>query len=112
MPKGHSGIKRGGGKSEEKTSKTFAWAGLGKISPEAVKAVYEAPVGTVIHAKFTGFGSYGTRDYEITLRGMSRRMLTTLRKPGDGYKKPLVLSKANIKKKLRGGELTLVYPEA
>ena len=112
MPKGHSGIKRGGRKSEEKTSKTFAWAGLGKISPEAVKAVYEAPVGTVIHAQFIGFGSDGEYDHEITLRGMSRRMLTTLRKPGDSYHSPLVLSKANIKKKLSGGKLTLVYPSA
>lgn len=103
MPKGKSGIKR-------KRSKTFAWAGLGEISPEAVKAVFEAPVGTIIHAGFTGFGSYGTSNYEITLHGMSKKMLSYQHKPGDGYHQPVVLSKANIKKKLSGAELTLEYP--
>ncbi|MBQ4430644.1 MAG: hypothetical protein II877_04000 [Synergistaceae bacterium] len=103
MPKGKSGIKH-------KRSKTFAWSGSGKISPEAVKAVFEAPIGTVIHAKFAGFGSYGASDYEITLHGMSKKMLSYKHKPEDGYHQPVVLSKVNIKKKLSGAELTLEYP--
>lgn len=105
MPKGNSGIRRNSGNK----SQTFAWAGLGKISPEAIKAVFTAPVGTRIHANFTGFGSSGEREYEITLRGMSKRMLSYRHKPGDSYHRDLVLSKANIKKKLRGAKLTLVY---
>ena len=106
MPKGHSGIKRGGGNR----STTFAFAGLGKISPEVVKAVFEAPVGTKIHAEYVGFGSYGEADYEITLHGMTQKKLSYKHKPGDSYHQPLVLSKANIKKKLSGAELTLEYP--
>lgn len=103
MPKGHSGIKR-------KVSKHFAWPGLGEISPEAVKAVFEAPAGTKIHAKYVSFGSSGENIYEITLHGSGKKRLSYQHKPGDGYHRPVVLSKANIKKKLSSAELTLEYP--
>lgn len=105
-----SGVNRGyGTKQENKNTKTFKYAGLGKISPEAVKAVFDAPAGTRIHAKYSGFGTSGTSDYEITLRGMTTKMLSYQHKLGEGYHRPLVLSKANIKKLLRGAELTLEY---
>ncbi len=110
MPKGNSGIKRGGKKQASKKEETFAWPGLGKMSSEALRAILGASVGTKIQVNVIGFGSYGTSEYEITLHGMSKKMLSYRHKHGDGYHKPLVLSKANIKKKLSSAELTLIYP--
>lgn len=110
MPKGNSGIKRSGEKKGSKRSKTFAFSGLGKISAEALKAVLEAPEGTRIQAHSIGFGSASALNYEITLRGMSKKMLRYIHKPEDGYHAPVVLSKANVKKKLSGSAITLVYP--
>ena len=98
------------GKRTKRNEQRFEAPGLGKVSKEAVKAIFEAPVGSKIRAETAGFGSYDTNNYEITTRGMTKRMLTRVREPGEGYRPPLVLSRANIRKVFGGARIILEYP--
>lgn len=120
MPKGDSGIRRGGGggklgKTEDVTYEVKHSSlknSLGiKMESEAFRKIYEAPAGTRITVHYSGFGSSGTGYYVINTRGGGNKkalwvMDDSFTRRRNSY---AINSVANLKNRLYGAKSITIH---